>query len=142
MRVKTKDIIWLAGLLEGEGWFLLERKVYPVLGVAMTDEDIVVKVSAIWKGSKVYHYKNFWRTQITGFYAIQWMMTLYTLLGKRRREKVSKVIKVWKKNNYRAPYGTRNKATCHPDRLVRGFDMCQACYDKWRRQKKLLKKVG
>ena len=145
MKVKTKDVIWLAGLLEGEGCFMFTQskkrgKPYPTIVVGMTDEDIIVRVSDIWDKT-VCHRSNHWRTHVHGAVAISWMMTLYLLLGKRRRERIREIIKVWKETTYRI-YGTRTMSKCHPDRVVVGFDMCQACYDSWRRAKKLLQKVG
>ena len=138
MGVKTKDIIWLAGLLEGEGCFSLMKAngrsgQYPSISVGMTDEDIIVRISDIW-GSNVCHRINHWRTHVHGVKAISWMMTLYPLLGKRRRAKIEKVIKVWKETTYRV-FGMRTMATCHPNKIVAGFGMCQRCYDRHRRKK-------
>ncbi|KKK94077.1 hypothetical protein LCGC14_2686470 [marine sediment metagenome] len=138
MEIKTKDIIWLGGLLEGEGCFSLMKSNgrngrCPSISVGMTDEDVIDRISDIW-GSNVCHRSNHWRTHIHGVYAIQWMMTLYSLFGKRRRAKIEEIIKVWKENTYRI-VGMRTMATCHPDKPVRGFGMCQHCYDKKRRRK-------
>ena len=140
--VKTKDIHWLAGLLEGEGCFWARHGKYPSLEVGMTDEDIIVRVANMWN-VRVTRQKNVYRTQINGAIAVGWMMTLHSLLGDRRRSKINSIIKYWKKYvNYRAPKGTRTRATCHPDRVVDGFGLCRPCYMKeYRKRKQLLKVI-
>ena len=138
----TTEIAWLAGLLEGEGFFGLNRGKYPVIALEMTDEDIVVKIAAMWD-VRVYHHRNTWTARVYGTQAIQWMMTLLTLLGKRRSEKVIKIIKVWREYAYmRAPKGIRTMATCHPDRIVVGHGLCMDCYNRQRKEKKLLESAG
>ena len=148
MAIKTIDIAWLAGLLEGEGCFLVIRGKYPAIAVGMTDEDIIRRVAVMLK-TEVSHSGNMYTTQISGFCAIPWMMTLYTLLGKRRREKIAKMIQLWKNTTqHRAPRGMRFMATCHPDKVVHALSLCHTCYEGYRLQKskwkkeQLLKKVG
>ena len=143
--IKRDDIIWLAGLLEGEAWFGLnirKRGKYPVIALSMTDEDVVVRVSNMWD-TRVYRSRNCYVTRITGVRAIQWMMTLCTLLGKRRREKVISVIKVWRDHPHtHALNGMKLMAKCHPNKIAYSLGLCQYCYNwQWKR-KKLLEKVG
>ena len=140
--MKRDDIIWLSGLLEGEAWFGLDRGKYPRIGLEMTDEDIVNRVAVIWD-VKVNHYKNFWVAVVCGARAIEWMITLYPFLGIRRREKVASVIKFWWEYAYaHVPKGVKTMATCHPDRIVHSFGLCNACYQRQHRKKQLLKLVG
>jgi len=139
---KRDDIIWLSGLLEGEGCFSLKKGKYPMVSLDMTDEDIVVRAAALMK-TRVTHRRNVWSFHVHGSYAIQWMMTLLPLLGIRRSEMVVSVIKFWKERTYgKSSNGIRAMATCHPDRIVMGFGLCSVCYQKQYREKKLLKKVG
>ncbi len=143
--IKITDIAWLGGLLEGEGYFCLVHGKYPSIKVAMTDEDTIIRARNIWKSNtKIYHYKNLWRTEVNGAIAVGWMMTLYPFLGKRRREKVTKVIKFWQSYPYaRSHNGLQTRSSCHPDRPARSFGLCQPCYKKqWYEKKKLLKLVG
>ena len=139
--IKVADIAWLAGLLEGEGCFRLNHGKYPVIVVTMTDEDVIIKAKNIWKSNtRVYHYKNLWRTEVSGAHAVSWMMSLYPFLCERRREKVIKIIKFWQTYPYiRAHNGLQIKASCHPDRPARSFGLCKSCYQKqWYKRKKLL----
>ena len=140
--IKVTDIHWLAGLLEGEGCFYLEKRRHPGISLQMGDEDIVVRAAALMK-SKVNHYRNMWTTRVYGTYAIQWMMILYSCLGERRKEMITRVIQVWKENTYSAQRGMNPMATCHPDRPFYAFGLCSVCYQKRRHEKKqLLRKVG
>lgn len=140
--IKRDDIMWLAGLLEGEGCFMLNEKRYPAICLGMTDEDVVVR-AANMMGCRVYRNRNMYIAQINGSCAIAWMMMLYPILGKRRREKIVEVVKLWKDVVYsRAPRGTRSMATCHPDRVVHGLGMCSSCYMVWYKKEKLLRRVG
>ena len=140
--MKLTDIAWLAGLLEGEGYFALNRGKYPTITLSMTDEDIVVKAASLM-GAKINRSGNLWIAHINGAYAIQWMMTLYSLLGKRRRERVFEVIRYWKEHAYsHVSNGMRARATCHPDRLLAAHGMCNICYQKWYKKQQLLKKAG
>ena len=141
--IKIVDLAWLGGLLEGEGCFSLHLKKYPIIIINMTAEDTIDKVAAMWN-RKVYHRRNQWRTQVTGAYAISWMMTLYPFLGKCRQDSIINIIKFWKKYPYSyASKGLCSMSTCHSDRIVHAFGLCSLCYSKKQRKKsKLLKKVG
>ena len=134
--------MWLAGLLEGEGCFYLQNKKYPGIKLQMCDEDVVVRAAALMK-SKVNHYGNTRVTRLYGVYAIEWMMILYTLLGKRRRERIREIIQAWKEHTYYSQRGLSRMATCHPDRPFYALGLCKVCYDKKRNaEKRLLKLVG
>ena len=139
--IKLTEISWLAGLLEGEAWFGLHKGRNPRISVGMCDEDIITKVSVMWKVN-VYRSRNMWITQINGVYAIQWMMTLYPFLGTRRRNVIADIIKFWKRTIYKAPHGTRSMATCHPNEPSVAFGLCSTCYQRERRSVKLLKLAG
>ena len=141
--IRRDDIIWLAGLLEGEGCFHLIKGKYPIITVNMTAEDTINKVSDMWD-RRVIHRGNIWITQVCGAHAVAWMMTLFPFLGRCRKDTIISIIKFWKEYPYsRASKGMRNMSKCHPDRIVYAFDMCKPCYARqWWKEKKLLKKVG
>ena len=139
--IKRDDIVWLAGLLEGEAWFGLNTGgKYPVIALSMTDEDVVVRVSDMWD-TRVYRSRNAYVTRITGTRAIPWLMMLYPQLGKRRREAVANVIKVWRDHPHtHALNGMKLMAKCHPDRIAYSLGLCQSCYNRQWKEKKLLKR--
>src|SRR5207248_1914669 len=103
--ISTKDIIWLAGLLEGEGCF---HKQYNsnslIIRVVMCDKDIIDRVASLW-GAKTYFKsrantgrKDVYEAHVWGNLATQWMMTLYSLMGIRRKTKILELLKHWKAN--------------------------------------------
>ena len=141
MSIKTIDIAWLGGLLEGEGYFYLHDNHYPSIRLGMTDEDTVIK-AAILMGSTVYSYKNTWITKVSSVRAIQWMFMLYPFLGERRRSRVANVLQYWREHTYSyAPRGSNISAVCHPDKLATGSDLlCYTCYHKRNNRRRYLKK--
>jgi hypothetical protein len=104
-----KQIAWLAGLLEGEGCFSWQNT--PRIQVASTDFDILVKASVIMRAStsirnkrknRVYDLakrKRMYYLQVNGTKAAEWMMTIYSLMGIRRREKIRWILSNWKQMN-------------------------------------------
>src|ERR1035437_5348075 len=120
----NKELCWLAGLLEGEGGFLLATSralgrlyLHPRIDLAMTDKDIVVKVATLFGGSfrlqkysitKQRGYKPVWKTSSYSSKAAALMLSLYPLLGKRRRKKINEILKEWQRTRSR-PWGKRNQ---------------------------------
>lgn len=98
--MKTLDIVWLAGLLEGEGCFYmnqLRKKRYARIHLDMVDRDIIARVADLF-GSKVngpYKTKgqDIWFSSISGKKSIGWMLTLYPLMGARRQTKILSILK-------------------------------------------------
>ncbi len=111
--MKSAEIAWLAGLLEGEACFIwMESKGYgyPRIHVEMTDADVMARVhSYLAKGLPRNHltsytpkrkdgrnYQKVYRVVIAGRRAAEWMMTLRPLLGERRRAKIDECLAKWK----------------------------------------------
>jgi hypothetical protein len=114
--IKTNDIYYLAGWLEGEGCFSIYRKNHTVVSIqgTSTDKDTLEKVASLLK-AKTYFYKpknknwsSSWSFTLTGRKAIAWMMTLYPLMGSRRQEKIKECIQAWK-TECPGSYGKRYK---------------------------------
>ena len=96
------DIIWLAGILEGEGCFRFNGK-SPLISINMTDKDIIERVCLLFKSklrknvpSNIGH-KVVYSTEVYGAKAIGIMLSIYSKMGKRRKQKIKEVIKLWKK---------------------------------------------
>lgn len=107
----TKDIYWLAGLFEGEGSFNARssqrsKRAHPILQIGMTDRDIIERAAVLLRhtggigieglGTTARRTKPLFRIVISGPRAIGWMMTLYPLLGERRRLRIHEIIDGWK----------------------------------------------
>lgn len=109
MMLAMRDLYWLAGLMEGEGSFMVVRQMTrgratyrPTMVVAMTDFEPVERVSQITE-SKIYRYfaksgKCVYRVQACGRKAMEWMQTLYSLMSPRRQSQIRDCIAQFKIN--------------------------------------------
>lgn len=112
--ISNNDLHWLAGIIEGEGCFSVSvnRKTAKTfkISVGMTDLDVITRVSRLLHGRTILHKngngirdgyarKILYDITIQGPKAIGWMMTLYTLMGKRRRFRIKELILQWKNYN-------------------------------------------
>ena|ERR1041385_5442118 len=103
----AKDkIIYLAALLEGEGCFVMSRN-SPRIHYNSTDEDVVKNVAEMFHvpyrlmgGKTRIRHKEDWKpcynVTINGQKAIELMMSILPLMGKRRQDKIMEVITRWK----------------------------------------------
>jgi hypothetical protein len=104
--LSVKDIAWVAGLLEGEGCFQPRAgRQSPLIQLAMTDMDVVVKAAKILGTNRVVENakptkrgKPIYRTVVFGRNAVSWCMTLYPLMGERRQAKIRELLAKWKKS--------------------------------------------
>lgn len=109
-----RDIYWVAGLLEGEASFsyVWHRGSMPRISIHMTDFDVLNKLKNITGSDftigevnkrKLDNHPN-WKTcyifNINGKLAVQWMMTIYPLMGERRRYAIRNILFLWKSNSY------------------------------------------
>jgi len=143
-QIDRLDMAWLAGLLEGEGSFVLNRrsngKCDVRIQIAMSDEDVISRVALLLTKGKYRiwdrkGYKMQFLLRVTGTRAAGWMMTLYGLMGLRRRERIRELLAYWKVQ----PVANKLRDRCgngHPydiDRMTygrkkrrhRGCSICQ-----------------
>lgn len=99
----ASQIAWIAGILEGEGTFSCnDNGTSAVIKVAMNDKDVIERFADITNyNGTIGEYKlrtgtTQYVVQIYGIHAIEWMMTIYSLMGKRRQEKIKSVLILWK----------------------------------------------
>src|SRR5947207_5705193 len=101
-----RDIDWLAGLLEGEGSFCCNvtssPNGVPIIQLHMTDRDVVEHAGRLLQANLQRPrphptQKTAYRVAVQGSRAISWMMTLWTLLGQRRRAQIEEVLKKWRR---------------------------------------------
>lgn len=112
--ISVREISWVAGLLEGEGCFASGPTNHnPRIQLVMTDLDVVINAAKILGCHKVIRNKQdtrtnkpLYRTNLYGGRAISWMMTLWSLMGKRRKKKIEDCISIWK-NKKKKPYKER-----------------------------------
>jgi hypothetical protein len=142
MPYTTKDIAWLAGFLEGEGCFTVNTGRTPGGGITPcpqisfsgTDLDVMQRASMMLRGfqgrlTEVHgkhvkpHFKQAYHTAISGNVAAAWMMTLYSLMGARRRARIKEVLAFWRAYQGRRMGGPK----CHPWRGSHGGGLCGPC---------------
>jgi hypothetical protein len=98
-----EKIVWIAGLIEGEGTFYLNKGRYPVVAVIMTDEDIIKRCKEFTGIGSVrgpylpYNSKKpLWSWKVSGRKAAALMMTILPLMGEKRQTKIKECLEVWK----------------------------------------------
>ena len=102
--IAIKDIYWVAGLLEGEGCFYDPSRAghNPTIQLIMTDKDVVIRVAKILGAYKVIECnkptksgKPLYRMVLYGRQVLCWMLTLYSLMGERRKAKIKEIVSMW-----------------------------------------------
>ena len=104
------QLIWLSGLLEGEGSFVYTNT--PQLAIQSTDKDIVERVCKLfgkntnivnsYDPNKYKHKLGVWRKRVYyiavhGYRAAEIMRKIYRYMGKRRRIKIKEILDLFKK---------------------------------------------
>ena len=100
--IKNNDLYWLAGLLEGEGSFMKgppSAPNRPVISMQMTDKDIIEKAANIIgigycenKSTERKGYKKCWSVRTTGSRAMSIMRQVFSIMGERRQEQITKAL--------------------------------------------------
>ncbi|WNN93677.1 LAGLIDADG endonuclease [Arthrobacter phage CallinAllBarbz] len=91
------DLLWLAGLLEGEGTFDSHRGKYPRLRLAMTDRDVVGRAATLM-GTSIRLTLNkapaqpTWHTEVSGEKAAEIMREILPFMGTRRSQRIATVL--------------------------------------------------
>jgi hypothetical protein len=101
--ITSTQIGWLAGLLEGEGYFAYREVQGLTIQISMTDFDVIHRVSSLLGFGSIHKCparpdrKQAWRwsaggqPQVAGL-----MMTLLPLMGERRAAKIRECLALWK----------------------------------------------
>jgi hypothetical protein len=93
----TRQMAWLAGLMEGEGSFARgspAKPRRPTASINMTDEDVIIRVCELW-GTRLWtlkvkepRYKPAHRTELVGGSAVAMMLILRPHLCARRQDQI------------------------------------------------------
>lgn len=96
----TRQLAWLAGLMEGEGSFARGSPAKPrrPTTIGMTDEDVIRRVGELW-GTHVWlikqknpRYKDSYRTELVGGSSVAMMLLLRPHLCTRRQTQIDDAI--------------------------------------------------
>ena len=100
-KIEVLDIAWMAGLLEGEGSFMNGYRSQPTqaaISVEMKDEDIIKRISELWKVKycactprKLYHSITY-KAHLRGKRAKEIMELVQPFMGIRRKEKIKEIL--------------------------------------------------
>jgi hypothetical protein len=91
------DLLWLAGLLEGEGTFDLHRGRYPRIRLGMSDRDVVGRVATLLGCRVRLSFRRapnsaIWHAEISGDRAAAVMEEILPYMGARRSAKIATVL--------------------------------------------------
>lgn len=92
-----QEILWLAGLLEGEGSFDLHRGRYPRIRLGMTDRDVVGRAATLI-GARVRltfrpkPYAATWHAEVSGPSAVAVMEAVLPHMGARRSARIAEIL--------------------------------------------------
>lgn len=114
------QIAKLAGFLEGEGCFDLvdngSGRKYPRIQFNTTDRDVAEWAASVLDAPKLHEVlprkqdmgtKLQFRAYVSGTKAVQWMLTLFVLMGSRRKARIRGCLDAWR--NQPAAYQKRIK---------------------------------
>ncbi len=110
------EIYWLAGLLEGEGSFVIEPKKISnkiTVGLCMTDKDVVERVTKIFghDGCSTFRrdalHKTAYTTSLHGSKAVELMKQLRPLMSQRRQGQIDVAVAAYK--------GDKTRGANHPN---------------------------
>jgi hypothetical protein len=108
--VSVLDLLWLAGLLEGEGSFFPGAPScphLPVLTVQMIDRDVIERAAELL-GRKPFrqkarkkHWNTTYQVRVKGERAVLWMRALRPFMGVRRQAQIDRAIASYAPKDWR-----------------------------------------
>lgn len=95
--MERDDLMWLAGLLEGEGSFDLRDGRYPRIRVGMTDRDTVGRVASLIGVRVRLSFRRapeqaMWHAEVTGARAAEVMELVLPHMGARRSARIATIL--------------------------------------------------
>jgi hypothetical protein len=93
------EFMWLAGLLEGEGYFGSGRTGNPRVALNMTDEDVVLRALPLMQATHIRSYdpkgnrKRLYLVDVSGRRALDLMKRILPYMGERRSMKIRETIR-------------------------------------------------
>ncbi len=94
----NSEVAWLAGLLEGEGSFFLQRRRSPCIRLQMVDKDVVVRAAALMGvGTRFVprrrpNWSDQWKAAVQGHPALTVMAAVRPFMGNRRGADIDRLL--------------------------------------------------
>jgi hypothetical protein len=110
-----KELYWLAGFIEGEGSFILDKKWGKVIvQIAQVQREPLERVCRMVGGTLTLDYasrrrprsQDIWRWALTGSRAVGLSMTLYALMSPRRKVQIRTALDSWRAHGVYWKYRT------------------------------------
>lgn len=134
---------WLAGLLEGEGTFGIQRSdgnAYPVIQLEMAEADVVHRAALLLGAASVqtcaprrHNWSTSYKAVISGERAARWMRELLPLMGRRRSDAMIGALAAYRPIRLVSPPTTCVVAGCDAPHRARG--LCHKHYMTWMRDR-------
>lgn len=103
--MRPEDLAWVAGLLEGEGSFMMRKSNVPKAQCQMTDQDVILRLQEKCGGNvyfcerteeeKAKNWKNSWTWSLQGQAAADLMASILPHMGRRRSEKIQEIVHIY-----------------------------------------------
>lgn len=99
--MEDKDLFWLVGILEGEGYFgILNLPGTAIVSVQMVDLDIIERIHILLNATskitirkpKKYNHLETYTTKVQSFKAVELMLLVYPYMGIRRRKQIHAIL--------------------------------------------------
>src|ERR1700693_182960 len=140
LEIERDDLMWLAGLLGGGGYFGY-LKAGPQVKVTMSDKDVIDRAAILLKATRVRedkptkeHYKMCYTASITGYNAERVMEMILPYMGVRRSEAIRDALIKWRSRGNNSARALRREnglpPDCHPDKPHFTRGLCKECYAK------------
>jgi hypothetical protein len=137
MTVRTHDLFWAAGFMEGEGSFQNQRNNISLSAVQVQREPLE-RLHSLFGGTICACKKrgekcsDFFKWQVTGTPAAGLAMTLFSLMSPRRKDQIEAALTKWR----HAPLANGKRTVCarghtfddaNTYRTPKGYRACRAC---------------
>lgn len=135
--MKTHDLYWAAGFMEGEGSFMNQRNNISLSAVQVQREPLD-RLHAMFGGSickckgRNERASDYFKWQVTGTPAAGLAMTLFSLMSPRRKDQIEVAVNKWRK----APLANGKRTHCAQGHAfdeantyltLKGYRACRAC---------------
>ena len=95
------DLIWLAGLCEGEACFDLHKGRYPRVRISMCDRDVVGRAATLFGSTIRLTLKQapdspIWSAEKQGAAAVEIMQAILPWMGTRRSQRIASILSAYR----------------------------------------------
>jgi hypothetical protein len=138
----TKNLMWFAGFLEGEGCFIFSKSAHNLrISVGQKQKWPLELCHKLFGGTICFEKRGYWRWNLVGKKAVSYMFMVYSLMSPERKERIRSAIVQWKS----VKPSQANRLRCAKGHLLSGENLairgnfggkrigrrCKACERQW-----------